>query len=825
MVEFGLKLEDNKVSEWAAYYIDYEKLKKLLEKLNAAVKYRDQLELKSPTLATKLRNEFLATTGKERAFSRSNSPIDEEVYGEEDELTKLIEKSEKSYKTVDNGSTLEAESSLAASAPTDYITKAGGFKKSSSGQSMSPTFFHRATQHRYEANYEEALSAVEDSLEMFSECVYKEVDKVNSFYHKKVEELQTQLLLLVDSAKINLESQHSRDHGRRRASTATELSATIVKNVSNFVNQRVLQMELVHFDEDEEEDVNSNGNGAVDERAVRVSESIKRALAELYRTTKLLSNFAHLNSTGFIKIIKKFKKNYPEEKYRFESIIKNKVLSEGQEVEELSNKVETLFATWFYRKNIREARIELLPKKGDGLEMDWSQLRLGYRMGMCAILMLWVCWDCIWGLVKDGHTTIGGRTAFPVFRGCGGLLLVHWFWAISVFIWRRYRINYIYLFDFNPKIVQTPMTILKCCVDETLVFLLLMLLYYKSGSHDMPDIIPPGCFAFLLVCYTVQKLIFPLRVRAPLWRTIWGVISTPLTSPTFFHTYVADVFTSMVKVFQDIAWTVCFVANGDFLLSEDSVKHPHRQAWSKSSLYKDVIIPIICLLPLWFRFNQCLRRYLDTRKRCPNLANAAKYALSQTVTLFGAFHPLYALHFSNQRILTSLFQYFWMGLFIASSLYSFSWDVYMDWGLGRPNYKFLGPRLMFPNRFHYYGVIFADLFLRFMWVLTLIPPNSGASFELPNYLHAVTMSLELGRRTMWGFFRLENEHRQNTAGFRRVAFVPLHFDTGHEHKYKGEKENVGWNVLAEVAAVSLIVIGISVSSIVAAQRLSHFSDE
>ena len=83
------------------------------------------------------------------------------------------------------------------------------------------------------------------------------------------------------------------------------------------------------------------------------------------------------------------------------------------------------------------------------------------------------------GFVKDGHSTIGGRHAFPVFRGCGGLLLVHWFWAISVFIWRRYRINYIYLFDFNPKIVQTPMTILKDCVDETLVFLILMLLYYK----------------------------------------------------------------------------------------------------------------------------------------------------------------------------------------------------------------------------------------------------------------------------------------------------------------------------------------------------------
>jgi hypothetical protein len=56
--------------------------------------------------------------------------------------------------------------------------------------------------------------------------------------------------------------------------------------------------------------------------------------------------------------------------------------------------------------------------------------RLGYRLGMCSILALWVCWDCVWGLVKDGNSTIGGRTAFPVFRGCGGLLLLHWCWGI-----------------------------------------------------------------------------------------------------------------------------------------------------------------------------------------------------------------------------------------------------------------------------------------------------------------------------------------------------------------------------------------------------------
>jgi hypothetical protein len=73
---------------------------------------------------------------------------------------------------------------------------------------------------------------------------------------------------------------------------------------------------------------------------------------------------------------------------------------------------------------------------------------------------------------------------------------------------------------------------------------------------------------------------------------------------------------------------------------------------------------------------------------------------------------------------------------------------------------------MFPNKGHYYGAIIADLFLRyvfekpifcllelriilpnrrFMWVLTLIPPSSGARFEIPQYLTAISIDFELAR--------------------------------------------------------------------------------
>ena len=207
--------------------------------------------------------------------------------------------------------------------------------------------------------------------------------------------------------------------------------------------------------------------------------------------------------------------------------------------------------------------------------------------------------------------------------------------------------------------------------------------------------------------------------------------------------------------------------------------------------------------------------------------------MSQSVTLFGAFHPLYLMHKHHRNISDdllidevdigsnlSVFDIFWFGLFISSSLYSYFWDVYMDWGLGRREHGYLGSRLMYPKKSHYYSVMAVDLFLRFMWVTTLIPPQSGAAFEIPNYLNMVTMAMELCRRTLWGFFRVEHEHRHNTMGFRRVDFVPLHFSTGHDHKYK-TKEHVGWTVLGEVAMITAIVLTISAASVIAAQKATH----
>ena len=54
MVEFGLKLEDNKVSEWAQYYIDYEALKKILKNAKHAEQKKNDLVKKNPPLAKRI---------------------------------------------------------------------------------------------------------------------------------------------------------------------------------------------------------------------------------------------------------------------------------------------------------------------------------------------------------------------------------------------------------------------------------------------------------------------------------------------------------------------------------------------------------------------------------------------------------------------------------------------------------------------------------------------------------------------------------------------------------------------------------------------------
>jgi len=61
MVDFGLKLKDNKVAEWSDKYIDYDMLNALLIRAESSVKIFNSLERRDPILAVDVKAHFLAS--------------------------------------------------------------------------------------------------------------------------------------------------------------------------------------------------------------------------------------------------------------------------------------------------------------------------------------------------------------------------------------------------------------------------------------------------------------------------------------------------------------------------------------------------------------------------------------------------------------------------------------------------------------------------------------------------------------------------------------------------------------------------------------------
>ncbi|TDH66558.1 uncharacterized protein CCR75_006087 [Bremia lactucae] len=559
-------------------------------------------------------------------------------------------------------------------------------------------------------------------------------------------------------------------------------------------------------------------------------ESLKNALVDLHRLLHLLHNFALLNYTGFVKILKRYDKTAspPSDKYEAKKAkLQTFEFAKAEQCSKLLTQLEELFAHWYCDGNKTVAVATLMTKKEDFV--NWGHIYLGIKAGSCLILLMWVCWDSLvvptFHSGRRNHLIDLVRTrAYPVYRGIGCLLLLHWLIGLSFYVWRAARINYRYIFELNPRRVQSFPQVFNDATNMAIVYLANVLLYYKVVNGYFPEkLLHRGYYPLALFLYTFYfYAIRPWGQQFGLMRTVWEVVCSPLYPVTFFHTFVGDYLTSTVKVTQDVSWSLCFFATKEFLQKDfvpPGVKTTallvEAPSCAKNVYYVNVVVPLVCVLPLWWRFLQNLRRVYDTKTWCPHLPNAAKYALTQVVVLFGLFHPLRNNNSEEDASQVRLFVITWLILFTTSSLYAWVWDVTMDWGLGRPQFHFLGDSQMFSHKWVYYVAIVFDLFLRFAWTLTLIPPR-GATW-LPLYLQPFTMVVELFRRTFWSFFRLENEHLRNTQGFRRVDFIPLHYDhgVGELNKKSDEVEQLDFRIFTlKILAVLFTVLGLSVVAIV-----------
>jgi hypothetical protein len=113
-------------------------------------------------------------------------------------------------------------------------------------------------------------------------------------------------------------------------------------------------------------------------------------------------------------------------------------------------------------------------------------------------------------------------------------------------------------------------------------------------------------------------------------------------------------------------------------------------------------------------------------------------------------------------------------LSLCASTYGFGWDVAMDWALVQST----DPGQLKPGAEGWYrAAVAADALLRLTWVATLTPAGGpGGAAALATALAA----LEVSRRCLWSFFRIENEHIANANHLQATQQVSLPAPHGEE---------------------------------------------
>jgi hypothetical protein len=313
------------------------------------------------------------------------------------------------------------------------------------------------------------------------------------------------------------------------------------------------------------------------------------------------------------------------------------------------------------------------------------------------------------------------------------------------------------------------------------------LFLFWALSHRVPDLVIYYDFLPIsLLCFLFSLILLPLRRFSSSGRTRFLTtlrrISIGGLAPThdgkFGDILLADVLTSYAKIIADLFVSVCmfFEHNGS------ATKRPDRGCGGQ------YLVPIIIAIPSLIRLRQCLIEYVRVRRNPSpssgwggqHLANALKYASAFPVIILSALQRNLSLNHEDIGLTETSLYRAWLFAVFANSFYSFYWDVAKDWDLSffdslssffsnKPKNNNnsssaswgLRPRLYFPSKELYYFAIATDLLLRMTWSLKLSPHlDHFADFESGIFLMEF---LEVGRRWMWIFFRVETEWVRNTT--------------------------------------------------------------
>ncbi|XP_075157386.1 solute carrier family 53 member 1-like [Haematobia irritans] len=495
----------------------------------------------------------------------------------------------------------------------------------------------------------------------------------------------------------------------------------------------------------------------------RKAQELKLAFSEYYLSLILLQNYQNLNHTGFRKILKKHDKLLRVDtgaKWRQDHVEASHFFT-NKDIDNIINETETMVTSELEGGDRQRAMKRLrVPPLGEQ-QSPWTTFKVGLFSGSFIVLGIVVVLSAIFHDISGENL----KVTFRLYRG--PLLIIEFIFLIGVNIygWRSSGVNHVLIFELDPRNHLSEQHLMELAAIFGVIWTLSMLSYLYSASLSIPAFINPLTLTIIMVVFLINPF-HVLHHDARFWllRISGRMIAAPFFHVGFADFWLGDQLNSLATALLDFEYLTCFYfTNGNWFEARDA----------SICMEKDFIIrPIFNCLPAWFRFAQCLRRYRDTREAFPHLVNAGKYSTTFMVVIFATLKSYNSRYYSNT--FDNPYTWLWIASSVISSCYAYTWDIKMDWGLFDKNAgenTFLREEIVYSSTGFYYFAIIEDLLLRFSWALSFY--ITEMKYLSGDIMTSITGILEVFRRFVWNFFRLENEHLNNCGKFRAVRDISI----------------------------------------------------
>lgn len=638
-----------------------------------------------------------------------------------------------------------------------------------------------------------------------------QLNKVNQFYRKKeqefyekAEEIKEQLEKLVAIRKLMkeqkgysaAESSNERDSGNRESdammmsielSSISEQDAPLEPSTAKrnqcapspardfglIIPQDTPSLLIGALkqkvkDDNPEEVLPGNKFTNFDRKRIHYAEkTLREACMELYRGLGYLRGFSNLNATAFSKILKKYdKKTGRDASVVYMKVVESAYFHSSDKVLKMMDGLEKKFTEVFTSGDHKRAMALLRPMRKTASHKVTYFLGLFTGFSLACLVAFFALLDFKW--IRNSDTSLDSAkdlylsAIYPLFSIMAMVLLHLGLYGWNLYSWRDKRINYAFIFGLPPGLeIKYRELLLLAMGLATLVTATLLshFMIYTDVTSSLRTAIMPFSilmvFLLLLVCpfnicYRPTRFFFLNCLR--------HIVLAPFYKVVMVDFFLADQLTSQMYLFRNAEYALCYSIFGQF-------KEENIQSCTGDNLIFLIVAYMVSMVPYWWRFAQCVRRWIDERSS-EHITNGAKYFSALVAAGI-------ALTYHYQKTTP------WLAVFIVVSsvvaVYQLYWDLYKDWGLLRTNSKnyLLRDELMLNRKSLYYASMGLNTILRFAWLQSVTQIRFfGVDRHFTDWFFA---SLEVVRRVHWNFYRLENEHLNNVGKFRATKAIPLPF--------------------------------------------------